>query len=223
MAEEQHETGREYLEYFNGLLTLTLKHLSYKKIYDAYKNEKRVSFKVENEKFSFDAKGIIEYNGEQRDVWIESKGYSKGDKLLESYKDFIRRAYKTVINEKTHEDDIFIFVTNVPFGASIKNLFKREYIIDLLKSEYENLDSKTFLKIEKLSNGIFGIIFTDPYVKLFTNNITFNKNDSLWKFWQNREEVIAWESFLEMVKILNPTIKDLNKIKLGDIVTLPKI
>lgn len=44
MAEEQHEKGKKYLEYFNGLLTITLRHLSYQKLYDAYKNEKRVTF-----------------------------------------------------------------------------------------------------------------------------------------------------------------------------------
>lgn len=224
MAEEQHEKGKEYLEYFNGLLTITLRHLSYKKLYDAYKNESRVTFEKNGQKFSFDAKGVIDYNGETRDVWIESKGYSAGDSLLKSYKEFILRVYKAIESQKAYEDDIFIFVTNTPFGSSQKNLFRKEFIVSVLIKELGNVDAKTVLKINKISESIFGIIFTDSYVNLLIDSKSFNKNDSIWSTWKNREyKIIEWETFLDMCKILNPEIEDLNKVRENGIVKIPKI
>lgn len=224
MAEEQHEIGKEYLECFNGLLIMTLKHLSYQKLYDAYKNETRVTFEVNGRKISFDSKGTIEYDGEKRDVWVESKGYSEGSNLLDSYKEFIKRAYEVVISNEVNENDIFIFVTNAPFGSSVKNIFKKEYIMKILLTEYGSLDIAVITKINKISENIFGMIFTDSYIKLLTNNKKIQTGDSLWNIWRNRQtKDMKWETFKDMFRVLNPDIKDLNKIKLGDIVTLPKI
>lgn len=145
MAEEQHEKGRNYVNYFNGLLTLTFGQLNYTKNFDAYKNPTRLAFNINHEKFSFDMKGTIDYNGEKREVWIESKGYLEGSKLLTYYKDFIIKAYQTILAGKTNEDDLFFFVTNVPFGCSIKNLFNRSFIEEVL-------EEKKFLSIKQIRN-----------------------------------------------------------------------
>lgn len=224
MAEEQHEKGRQYLEYFNGLLTLTLAHLSYEKVYDAYKNPKRLVFKIKEKEFSFDTKAIMQYNGERRDVWVESKGYSQGGPLLECYKEFIKRVYETIIHDKTNEDDIFIFVTNVSFGTTIKNLFRREFILEFLISEYGKPDSKKILQFEKISKAIFAIIFTDSYIDLFMDRISFEKDEKLWDIWTKRNIYsLGWETFCDMVRVMNPTLENLDKVKIGETINIPKM
>lgn len=87
-----------------------------------------------------------------------------------------------------------------------------------------DVDAKTVLKINKISESIFGIIFTDSYVNLLIDSKSFNKNDSIWSTWKNREyKLIEWETFLDMCKILNPEIEDLNKVRENGIVKIPKI
>ncbi|WP_294093338.1 hypothetical protein [uncultured Cetobacterium sp.] len=224
MAEEQHEKGRQYLEYFNGLLTLTLAHLSYKKLYDAYKNPKRLIFKINGKEFSFDTKATIQYNGEQRDVWVESKGYSQGGALLDYYKDFIRRVYETIVNGKTNEDDIFIFVTNVSFGTTKKNLFKREFVLEFLITQYGEPDFEKAIQFEKVSKAIFAIIFTDSYIDLFMDRISFEKNEKIWDIWANRNvKLLDWETFCDMIRIMNPTLENLDKVKIGEEINIPKM
>lgn len=215
MAEEQHEKGRNYVNYFNGLLTLTFGQLNYTKNFDAYKNPTRLAFNINHEKFSFDMKGTIDYNGEKREVWIESKGYLEGSKLLTYYKDFIIKAYQTILAGKTNEDDLFFFVTNVPFGCSIKNLFNRSFIEEVLE-EKKFFEYKTDKKFTKFSESIFGIIFTDSHINLLTEKYTIKPGDNLWELWRRRKNRdLGWEEYQEMMLEINNNIQTTDKLPIG--------
>lgn len=215
MAEEHHEKGKNYVDYFNGLLTLSLEKLKYSKLFDVYKNTKRLTFDIDNKKFSFDMKGIIEYNDEVREVWIESKGYSEGSNLLNYYKEFIFRAYQTILSGKTNEDDLFFFVTNAPFGGSIKNLFSSSFIEKTLE-EKGIFEYKTDEKFLKFSESVFGIIFTDSYINLFTKKHTIKPGDSLWEFWIKRENrSLGWEEYKNMMLEINENIKAVDNLPIG--------
>ena len=76
------------------------------------------------DKLAFKAPSGVEYSFDiqgsymDREVFIESKGYSEGGSLLDQYREFIAKAYSTSVQYRRHSRDLFWFVTNVPFGCN---------------------------------------------------------------------------------------------------------
>jgi hypothetical protein len=122
------------------------------------------------------------------EVFGESKGYSKGDSLLSEFRTFIAKAYVTSCDHKRHRNDLFWFVTNVPFacseGSRIRSFdFVWSTLADKTNSNVVEVlgagdidDSFVRSLIDRL--GVF--ILTDSY--LMNTDISYRAipGDSIW-------------------------------------------
>src|ERR1700761_5474565 len=128
-GESSQESGRAYVFVFAGCLERTVK--GFKQLFDVYSSPEKLEFTgFTGNSYSFDLSGVYE----STEVFVESKGYKDGGGLLESYKEFLAKAYCTSVQLSRHRRDRFWFVTNVPFGTSIgRNLCDWRFIGDSLR------------------------------------------------------------------------------------------
>ncbi len=230
MAEEQHQIGLEYLHKFGAILTANLHHSDFKITFNAYENSNKMRFKTQNNKeVNFDLKGYMKYDNQLRDVWIESKGYSKGSSLKSEYQKFIARSFFVWNQDEQYREDIFIFVTNVPFGVTegkglADKKFIRKSILDHGNECFEDIEKVEDLddKIYDFYKNIFPIILTDSYIKLISKQFSISRGQTLWDIWRGRENVnLKWEQFEALMKLLNPSKNNLNSLRVGEVLNIP--
>ena len=56
------------------------------------------------------------------------------------------------------------------------------------------------------------------------DRISFEKNEKIWDIWANRNvKLLDWETFCDMIRIMNPTLENLDKVKIGEEINIPKM
>src|SRR5438094_334557 len=111
------EAGRAYLYALTGSLQRTA--AGFTSIFDVLKNPDKLSFhSLNGHDFSFDVLGTFKRPPHDCEVLLECKGYQNGSSLLTQYREFLAKAYSTSITDIRHRNDLFWFVTNVPFGTN---------------------------------------------------------------------------------------------------------
>ena len=84
--------------------------------------------------FSFDFNGVYSQQLPSREVFGESKGYTRAYDLLAEYKLFLAKAYVASTDYPRNRKDYFWFVTNVPFACREgSNVLTFEFVRGALK------------------------------------------------------------------------------------------
>ncbi|MCS5423201.1 MULTISPECIES: hypothetical protein [Psychrilyobacter] len=230
MPEEQHKIGLEYVQKFGAILTANLQHSNFKVTFNAYDNPNKLKFKTETKKeISFDLQGFMKYKNISRDVWIESKGYSEGSNLLNQYKNFIARSFFIWNTNERYQDDIFIFITNVPFGSTLgKKLNSKEFVkasvLEFGTEYFKDLNGIKELEgtIYEFFKNIFPIILTDSYIELISETFKVSEGQSLWNLWRDRENKnLSWDQFEALMGILNVNKKNFDLLRKGEVLNIP--
>lgn len=116
-GEVNQATGRAYQFAFIGALEGAIR--SFENLYTVERDPDKTSFKGRTGKpFSFDFSGIYMGGAGTSEVFGESKGYRHGGRLLAEYRIFLAKAYVVTTDYQRHKNDLFWFVTNVPFGCT---------------------------------------------------------------------------------------------------------
>lgn len=138
-GEVNHEVGRAYALVLMGCLENTVKYFS--QLFDVYTAPDKLTFsETPGTDFSFDGSGAYRHPSHRCEVFVECKGYSKGNALTGAYKEFLSKAYVASIVYRRHRSDYFWFVTNTPFGSSIGvNLTSPAFIHSALTEENEKV------------------------------------------------------------------------------------
>lgn len=109
--------GQAYQYVFVGALEHSIRY--FENQFHVHENPEKLSFRGRTGKpYSFDFGGIYRHPMGVREVFGESKGYSRGDTLIREFRLFLARAYVTSVDHSRHRRDFFWFVTNVPFACS---------------------------------------------------------------------------------------------------------
>jgi hypothetical protein len=116
-GEVNQETGRAYQFAFIGALEGAIR--PFENLYTVEREPDKTTFRGRAGKtFSFDFSGVYMGGAGTSEVLGESKGYRHGSRLLAEYRVFLAKAYLVTTDYQRHKNDLFWFVTNVPFGCS---------------------------------------------------------------------------------------------------------
>src|SRR5260370_28101342 len=126
--------GQGYQYVFIGALEASIR--PFRNRFNVHTNPEKTSFKGRDGKaFSFDVSGEYSHPWNHAEVFGECKGYSKGKNLLEEFRRFLAKAYVTSVDYERHRQDLFWFVSNVPFacaeGSGIRNY---DFVFSTLKN-----------------------------------------------------------------------------------------
>lgn len=169
-GEVPHLIGQAYTAVLSGCLELAVSE--FERYFDARTAPSKLVIADGRESsFSFDVRGIFRPSYEQhREVWIESKGYRSGRKLVSEFKQFLAKAYVTSVSYSQYRDDYFWFVTNVPFGSSYGiELASESFIKEALNDESQKAVLGTLVvdngHVRALSERISVAIFPDSFIR----------------------------------------------------------
>jgi hypothetical protein len=226
-GETSQESGRAYVFVFGGCLERAIK--GFKQVFDVYSSPEKLEFTgFTGAPYSFDLSGV--YEGAE--VFIESKGYQDGGGLLESYKEFLAKAYCTTVQISRHRRDRFWFVTNVPFGSSVgRKLWDWQFVGEALRDRKSpglaNLLGNITVDdnhVRSLASRIAVGIFTDSFIKLMGTLYRFRPGDTLWSVTKlihgGRIPTAQFEPIITRVRQMN-NIPDPNRIRSGQQVNMP--
>ncbi|CAN5752122.1 hypothetical protein BH24ACT22_BH24ACT22_18710 [soil metagenome] len=180
------EIGRAYASVLTGCLEQTLPY--FQQQFDVSSAPEKVSFSLESVNYSFDARGMYYHPERHREILIEAKGYKKDSGLLNEYRVFIARAYATLSLAIQHSEDLFCFVTNVPFGSTFgRELTSANFISEALMDQ-SNTKVADIVKhvsidrdrIETLSERLSLAIFTDSYIRWMGVKYLVKEGDNIW-------------------------------------------
>src|SRR5258708_4149706 len=129
------EIGRAYQYVFIGALEASI--LPFENRFHVHTNPEKTSFKGRSgNSYSFDFNGEYYHPWLHTEVFGECKGYSKGTNLLDEFRCFLAKAYVASVDYARNREDLFWFVTNVPFacseGSGVKNY---NFVISTLKDK----------------------------------------------------------------------------------------
>lgn len=179
--------GRAYQYVFIGALEANIKPFENKfHVHDA---PEKTSFTGRSGKnYSFDFNGVFFDSMRNAEVFGESKGYSKGDSLLSEFRTFIAKAYVTSCDHKRHRNDLFWFVTNVPFACSEGSRIRSFEFIWSTLADKTNADVVEVLGsgsiddsfVRSLIDRLGVFILTDSYLMNADISYTAAPGDSIW-------------------------------------------
>ena len=109
--------GHAYQLAFIGALEANIRYFENK--FTVEREPEKTSFDARTGKgFSFDFCGVYNHPWVSNEVFGECKGYSKANGLVGEYKSFLAKAYVASTDYRRHRNDLFWFVTNVPFACN---------------------------------------------------------------------------------------------------------
>jgi LysM domain-containing protein len=186
-GEVNHVIGQAYQAVFIAALETTISGFENK--FNVYAEPEKTSREGRSDKtFSFDFAGYHSDPLGSREVFGESKGYSKGSGLLPDFRAFLAKAYVTSTDYSQNRRDLFWFVTNVPFacdqGSGIRSFeFVKKALTDRTNQQVQEIlgnghvdDSDIRSLVERL--GIF--ILTDSFLMNTELSYKVSRGDNLW-------------------------------------------
>lgn len=182
--------------------------------------------------FSFDCCGVFDHPERAAEVFIELKGHRDGGKVLDGYKDFLVKAYAVSMAYSRHRNDLFWFVTNVPFGARIgKALTSPEYINSVLGEDRGQRASKILGRLSidpeyaaHLSERVSVCVLTDSYMKIAGVSHKIKHGETIWSITKLLHGGRIPFAFFEPIKQVVAALNDLesaDKIKAGKRIVMP--
>ena len=171
--------GQAYQYVFIGALEASIR--PFQNRFHVHSNPEKTTFKGRGgNSYSFDFNGEYYHPWLHTEVFGECKGYSKGANLLEEFRCFVAKAYVASVDYERNRQDLFWFVTIVPFacseGSGVRNydfVFstlrdkKSPQLIDILGGGHVDERAVRSL-VERL--GVF--ILTDSFLK--NTDISYN-------------------------------------------------
>jgi hypothetical protein len=186
-GEVMQEIGRAYQYVFIGALEASI--LPFENKFHVHTNPEKTSFKGRSGKsYSFDFNGEYYHPWLHTEVFGECKGYSKGTNLLDEFRCFLAKAYVASVDYARNREDLFWFVTNVPFacseGSGVKNY---NFVISTLKDK-KNPQVRDILgdgyvdeNVVRSLVGRLGVfILTDSFLKNTDISYKVGAGESLW-------------------------------------------
>jgi hypothetical protein len=179
--------GRAYQFAFIAALEGSIKHFENK--FTVERAPEKTSFLGRSgASFSFDFNGVYSHPWRSCEVFGECKGYSKAYDLLNEFRLFVAKSYVASADTVRNRQDMFWFVTNVPFGcsegSSIRNF---DFVMRTLteKPNHEvreivgngNID-EAFVRSLVRNIGVF--ILTDSYLMNANLSYKVESGESLW-------------------------------------------
>lgn len=179
--------GQAYQYVFVGALEASIR--PFENRFHVHTNPEKTTFKGRGgNSYSFDFNGEYYHPWLHTEVFGECKGYSKGSNLLEEFRCFLAKAYVASVDYERNRQDLFWFVTNVPFacseGSGVRNydfVFstlqdkKSPQLIDILGGGHVD-ESAVRSLVERL--GVF--ILTDSFLKNTDISYKVGAGESLW-------------------------------------------
>jgi hypothetical protein len=186
-GEVNQRIGRAYQLVFIAALEAHIR--GFENRFTVEKEPEKTSFETRSGKsFSFDFCGVHNDGWRTREVFGESKGYARASDLRKAYKLFLARAYVASTDYPRSRNDLFWFVTNVPFacreGSSIRTLdFVKHALCDDSDQDVREIlgdghvDDMLVLNLTQ-NLGVF--ILTDSYLMNADLSYKVASGDSLW-------------------------------------------
>ena len=224
------EIGRAYASVLTGCLEQTLPY--FRQQFDVNSAPEKVSFSVGAANYSFDARGMYHHPERSREILIEAKGYKKDSGLLDEYRAFIARAYATLLLAVQHSEDLFCFVTNVPFGSSFGRALTSTSFISATLESRSNIKVAEIMehvpveqeRVEKLSKRLSLGIFTDSYIKWMGVKHLVKEGDNIWTIMNllhaNQDLEAFYTPIAARIGEMN-NLQDVNMIHPGDRLHFP--
>lgn len=179
--------GRAYQLVFVAALEA---HISgFENRFTVEKEPEKTSFETRSGRsFSFDFSGIHNDGWRKREVFGESKGYARASDLRRAYKLFLAKAYVVSTNYQRNRNDLFWFVTNVPFacneGSSIRTLdFVKRTLSDESDHDVREILGEGHVDdmlVRNLTQNLGVFILTDSYLMNVDLSYKVASGDSLW-------------------------------------------
>ena len=230
-GEVPQEIGRAYVQVLVGCLERTLRH--FRRSFEVASNAEKLTFEgMTGTSYSFDVLGVFAHPAHHYEVFLECKGHKDGSHVLESYKEFVAKAYATSVMYSRHRGDLFWFVTNVPFGSSVgRRLTSREFMLSALTTD-RNEKVEAILGaapvdrafVSSLSQRVAVCIFTDSFVKLMGVTYFVRRGESVWSIIRvlhgGRIPRPQFAPVAELVGTLN-NLANVNRIKAGQRLHIP--
>lgn len=186
-GETNHEVGRAYALVLIGCLENTVQYFN--QLFDVYTSPDKLTFsEVPGVDFSFDGSGVYRHPSHRCEVFVECKGYGKGDGLTGAYREFLAKAYVASTIYQRHRSDYFWFVTNVPFGSSFGiDLTSPDFIYSALTEGNEKV--KLVLgglpvdwgHVTLLSELVSVGIFTDSFIRRMGISYLVQPGENLYR------------------------------------------
>jgi hypothetical protein len=175
--------GQAYQYVFIGALEASIK--SFENKFDVRTAPEKTLFEGRDGKsFSFDFNGVLSEPMRYAEVFGESKGYSKGDNLLADFRTFIAKAYVTSCDHQRHRNDLFWFVTNVPFACSEgSRILFSSVLSDKGNASVRGIVGSGHIDdrlVVSLIDRVGVFILTDSYLRNATISYKVIPGDSLW-------------------------------------------
>ncbi len=179
--------GQGYQYVFIGALEASIR--PFRNRFNVHTNPEKTSFKGRDGKsFSFDFNGEYNHPWNHAEVFGECKGYSKGKNLLEEFRRFLAKAYVTSVDYDRHRQDLFWFVTNVPFacaeGSGIRNY---DFVFSTLNGDKSPEVSEILGEghidkavVRSLVDRLGVFILTDSFLRNADISYTVGPGESLW-------------------------------------------
>jgi nucleoid-associated protein YgaU len=176
-----HETGRVYAKALLGCLEAVIP--DFRREFEVASAPQKLEFKLPSERrFSYDASGTLRTHGQTFEVMIELKGYANGTNLLPQYELFLKNSFLVAATSPRNREDLFWFVTNVPFGSSIgRQLTSWERILSQLQSDVETRDLAEPQRVREFASNVSVVIFTDSFMKRLPLCYVVEADDTLWE------------------------------------------
>ena len=154
--------------------------------FEVSKAPEKMSFRLPSgTEISFDATATCRVGPVNRGVLLEFKGYSSGDALLGLYRNFVVQSFVVSAKFSQHQNDLFMFVTNAPFGGTVgRDLTDVEWVLDVLRANAESAEivahPNAVLIVKEFCERLTVAIFTDSFIKRTGVRYTVESGESLW-------------------------------------------
>ena len=179
--------GRAYQLTFIAALEANIKNFENR--FTVEKEPEKTSFMTRSGKsFSFDFSGVYNHPWHSREVFGESKGYSRANDLLNAYKLFLAKAYVTSTDYPRSRQDLFWFVTNVPFACTEgSNILTANFVQHTL-NDTSNLGVRDILGdghvddmlVRELALNLGVFILTDSYLMNTELSYKVASGETIW-------------------------------------------
>jgi hypothetical protein len=179
--------GQAYQYVFIGALEASIRPFENK--FNVHTNPEKTSFKGRGGKaYSFDFNGEYNHPWMHSEVFGECKGYSKGKNPLDEFRCFIAKAYVTSVDYERHREDLFWFVTNVPFACSEGSGIRSYDFVSLSLQNAKSEGVKEIIgeghvddaAIRSLVQRLGVFILTDSFLKNTDISYKVMPGESLW-------------------------------------------
>jgi hypothetical protein len=230
-GEIPHDIGRAYSEVLLGSLERSLRR--FRRTFEVHSEPHKVSFiGPTGKEFSFDAAGILRELYTSHEVFVECKGYQDGSKLLDSYKEFLARAYAVSVLYSRHRSDLFWFVTNVPFGSSVGRAltsaeFMHASLVNARTSEIREILGGSPVDeryVRSLKGRVAVCVFTDSFIRLMGVELRVKAGETVWsivkKLHAGRMPRSSFQPIAQEVAVMNK-LDNPNRIKAGQRLHVP--